>query len=76
MLNEIDKKFGYTSFAFSGLSIAIMLTGLVIVFIWKRENLKPTFIKVIWVLLCLAEFAAIVNLTLYEKLDRLDKDGD
>lgn len=47
-----------------------MLTGLAIVFIWKRENSKPPFIKVIWVLLCLAEIAVIVYWVLDARLTK------
>ena len=38
---------------------ATMLIGLVIVFILKRKDSKPMFVKVIWALLSLAELAEI-----------------
>ena len=66
----------YTTYALNGLKTAILLTGLAIVFIWKRENSKPTFIKVIWVLLCLADLADIVFWVLVARMNMLRKDDD
>ena len=54
VLDNLSHNFDFAKYAFAWLKIAVMITGLAIVFIWKQKNSKPTFIKIIWVLLCLA----------------------
>ena len=52
------------------------MIGLAIVFICKRENSKPTFIKVIWVLLGLVGLVAIATLIADGKYNELLKNED
>ena len=43
---------------------------------YKRVNKKPTFIKVIWALLCLAELAFIAFRILSVRLNKLLNDSE
>jgi len=51
--SEMDQTFYEAYYGFTGLKVVVLVLGLWIVFIWKRENAKPLFVKVIWILLCL-----------------------
>ena len=76
MIAKIEKNFFYAKYTLLGFLSLTILVGLAIVFIWRRENFKPAFIKVIWVLLCLAGFAAIANWVIYIELTKLSKEGN
>ena len=68
---KTQHNFSYANYSFLVLQGIILLVGLGIVFIRKRDNSKPTFIKVIWVLLCLAELTTIVHWIIYIRLQKI-----
>jgi len=73
---SIEHNFDYIEYAFVGLINAILLSGIAIVFIWRKENFKPTFIKVIWVFLCLAELTVIPCWVILRRLEKLYNNPD
>ena len=61
---NIDQKYNYALSSLVLLEAAIMLVGLGIVFIWKKKDTKPMFVKAIWITLCIAEISQIANFIL------------
>ena len=52
-----------------------MIFGITVVFVRRRTDTKPWFVKAIWVLLCLAQLVGIVYWILIIKINISDKDG-
>ena len=54
-----------------------MLSGLAIVFVYKQQNAKPLFVKVIWVILCIAELTSTTHWILHTKtVFEVDEDSN
>ena len=72
----MDQNYNYAFYAIAALEVTTFLIGFAIVFVWKRNDVKPTFIKVIWVLLCFTELGTIICWSLFVRHNNLYNGGE